>query len=347
MNKNINYIITGNAATFIIMMTDGSISRKTLSRDNILYPKIIEFLSSPDFSEITPESFLEKFEVVHSTPNIEGLDYVNDAYYFDGKLLPKALSDKICSIKERGLPFEAFEAFLGRVMSNPSAISITNLYDFLEYRELPITADGYFLAYKGIDTDGYSVRGNLNTIVNEGTVDSKGRILNTDFGKRVSVDRNQVDDDRTNGCSFGLHVGSFNYARGWGSTLILVKVDPADVVSVPSSDRFQKCRVCAYTPISLMDKPELESPICDEFGNPELSEYDEYREDMDDYTDAVEEYIGDLPFDTSRAYFKDVISEIGGNTLSLKEALNHLGYSWNNAKFAYNTEEIGDLYIEL
>ena len=38
-------------------------------------------------------------------------------------------------------------------MANPSETSREELYDFLSYRELPITSEGTFIAYKGVGED--------------------------------------------------------------------------------------------------------------------------------------------------------------------------------------------------
>jgi 23S rRNA U2552 (ribose-2'-O)-methylase RlmE/FtsJ len=76
-------------------------------------------------------------------------------------------------------------------------------------------------------------------------VDDQGRILNA-IGETIEVSRRQVDDNRDIGCSYGLHVGSLDYASSWGPKVIVVKVDPADVVSVPKDCSCQKCRVSKY-----------------------------------------------------------------------------------------------------
>jgi hypothetical protein len=60
----------------------------------------------------------------------------------------------------------------------------------------------------------------------------------------VRMARHEVQDDPYNSCSTGLHVGTFNYARGFGDTRIRVRINPADVVSVPHDGAGEKIRVC-------------------------------------------------------------------------------------------------------
>jgi len=89
--------------------------------------------------------------------------------------------------------------------------------------------------------------------------------------------RNNVCDDANIGCSDGFHAGSLDYARsfGLGGNLMVVEIDPADVVSVPSDCNCQKLRTCKYKVVSLFER-KLEEPLCDDYGD-----YD-YEEDEDE-----------------------------------------------------------------
>jgi hypothetical protein len=65
----------------------------------------------------------------------------------------------------------------------------------------------------------------------------------------IETERRQVDDNTHAECSYGLHVGSHQYAsgfRGANGRLLIVKVNPRDVVSVPSDGAAQKIRTCRY-----------------------------------------------------------------------------------------------------
>jgi hypothetical protein len=61
--------------------------------------------------------------------------------------------------------------------------------------------------------------------------------------------RNKVDDNKENGCSYGFHAGSVDYAKNFmdrDGHLMLVEINPADVVSIPTDCQFQKLRTCKY-----------------------------------------------------------------------------------------------------
>ena len=210
-----------------------------------------------------------------------------DNVTFGGERLPTALADKVRSIAQQGLPVKLFVKFWENLQANPSANSVRELYDFLSYKELPITEDGFFIAYKGVNRNGYSCHGNLNTKVLQGVVDDTGRIENN-VGDTIEVLRRDVDDDRDHSCSFGLHVGSLNYAKSFSNgRVLIVKINPADVVSVPKDCSSQKCRVSKYKIIDSFDT-EIKSAVCDGDGNAIIAEDEQ---ENDDFVDRVNRYV--------------------------------------------------------
>jgi hypothetical protein len=132
---------------------------------------------------------------------------------------------------EEGLPSTPYIRFLENLMQNPSSRSRSQLYRFLEHQGLPITEDGCFLAYKGVDENYYDKH--------------TGNISNR-IGQRVTMERNRISDDPSIGCHTGLHVGSERYAVDFGDRTVICKINPRDVVSVPLDCECQKMRVCAY-----------------------------------------------------------------------------------------------------
>jgi hypothetical protein len=155
--------------------------------------------------------------------------------------------------------------FITRLQANPSANSVAELYTFLGYKSLPTTPEGKVLGYKGVQFDYWSTTGNADTIVVQGQTNERHQILN-EVGATIEVARRCVDDNKDNHCSFGLHVGSFDYASNWSGEdgkLLLVEFDPADAVSVPTDCNFQKLRVSKYKVIADItdQKKELNRPV--------------------------------------------------------------------------------------
>ncbi len=228
--------------TNITLMLDGEIFQ--IERKAPVAARIIEALkrsaSTHELRQImNPKAALKDYTGGRITINQYG-----HAVY-QGTVLPKAMSDRMLALMQEGLKFGHLLKFIERVENNPSFRATQELYEFLEHRGLPITQDGTFLAYKGVNPERWSISGNTQTRVVRGVVDERGRILNTD-GATIEVKRQDVDDDRERHCSCGLHVGTLEYASGFGPVVVLCEVDPADVVSVPSDCACQKLRTSKY-----------------------------------------------------------------------------------------------------
>jgi len=165
---------------------------------------------------------------------------------YKGETLPRVLADRIVSCMHDDVPYENLLKFFERLAANPSQRAIKELYSFLEHKKMPITPEGHFIAYKGLDEKYWSITGNERTEVIDGKTCKDGRIYNG-VGETIRVQRNHVDDDARVGCASGLHAGSLEYAKGFArGKVVLVAIDPADVVSVPYDCSCQKLRTCAY-----------------------------------------------------------------------------------------------------
>ena len=213
----------------------------------------------------------------------------NGSVYYYGTQLHGKVVDKLLELLESGLKLGSpFVKFVKNLLDNPSNNSVEELYDFLSYKSLPIDDDGYVLGYKGVCSDGWSKSGNQQTIVLQGEVNERGQIMNR-VGDTIEVQRRSVDDNRQNGCSHGLHIGSFDYAKSWASDgqLLLVRFNPADAVSVPQDTECQKLRVCKYEileEIEVEDDSEIKEPYYGVYTNGfgQDNEDNDYDEDYDD-----------------------------------------------------------------
>ena len=230
-------------------------------------------------------------DITKSVENfIEGDIEVNDeVVYYKGNRLHGVVVDKLLEMLRLGMTDSApLVNFITRLQSNPSANSVTELYSFMSYKSLPSTPEGKVLGYKGVKGDFYSSTGNADTIVLQGTTNDSYQILN-EVGATIEVARRCVDDNKDNHCSFGLHVGSYDYANGWAGSdgrLLVVEFDPEDAVSVPTDCDFQKLRVSKYKVVSdITDtRKEINKPVY-EANKPIYDESDDSWVDEDDYLD--------------------------------------------------------------
>ena len=299
------------------------------------YAAIIAALRLP--SDKQEEAINKALQEADVNLNIEQKGFsVNNAtkevsYY--GELLPAPLAQKVFSLIQQNVPVTLLEKFWENLKQNPSYNSVRELYDFLSYKELPITEDGCFLAYRGLHDNFYSVSGNLKTKVLQGTVNSKGQIYNG-VGEHIEVQRNCVDDDRNNHCRPGLHVGSLDYARGWArGKVVVVKVNPKDVVSVPNDCQCQKLRCCAYTVVSEINT-EILSAATDVDGNP-LADM-AFKENValrNEFSSRVQKYLDKkLQSGCETVSFRSIQSSFSPECPSIAEivdAVNQLGYQWS------------------
>jgi hypothetical protein len=205
---------------------------------------------------------------------------------FQGRPLHGVDVDRVLAFQRDGLPYRPIANYIGRCRKNTSQRAIVELYSWLEHRHITLTPDGKFIGYKGVRGNFYSVYGNTETRVQMGVTDSEGHILN-EIGKTIEIDRSCVSDDFRNPCGPGLHVGSLAYANGWGQRVILVEVDPADVVSIPSDCDCQKLRCCKYRVVGEYTGPlpdtyttEFSEDICPQCGLEECECDDIEEEDV-------------------------------------------------------------------
>jgi acyl carrier protein len=173
---------------------------------------------------------------------------------YSGRPLHTIDAERVMAFMRDKLSYKPIANYIVRKMKNPSSRAIREMYNFLEHRGMPLTLRGTFIAYKGVTTDFWSINGNTETVVLQGEADSTGRLLNK-VGATIEVERSSVDDDFRQGCSHGLHAGSLSYAKGWGQRVVLVEIDPADVVSVPEDCNCQKLRCCKYTVVGEYSGP--------------------------------------------------------------------------------------------
>ena len=196
---------------------------------------------------------------------------------FDGEGVPSALTNKILEIQTLGLPLAPWKRFMVRLFSNPNRSAQAELNQFLDYGNLPITEDGCFLAYK-------RVRENYRDV-------HSGKFDNS-VGEVVSMPRSEVDADRNRTCSSGLHFCSQEYLRNFlrGSGRIMVlKIDPADVVSIPTDYNNTKGRCWRYEVVG-------ELSLDTEAAREAWGVYEFSFDDIDDDTDWDDPEYWDTPW---------------------------------------------------
>lgn len=123
---------------------------------------------------------------------------------------------------------------------------------------LYVDKNGFILAFKAVDTSNeYSEE--LGTYkpyksYNAGTSSVNGELIRNDYipqgdGDIITMSEGFVEANPHVACSTGLHAGTLTYAKGFksrGGKLILVKINPKDIISIPYDSRSQKIRCSKY-----------------------------------------------------------------------------------------------------
>lgn len=218
-------------------------------KDHFNYKSIVEALHTAD-----EDTMLNLIDVQNAVASFSdgSVEVKNGVVFYDGEEVHSTITKRLLDFMKNGLPFQPLVNFLKNLMLNPSMQSQRELYDFLEHKNLPITEDGHFLAYKAVSVyrGESSVDKNGKTLTDGDLVDKYTRkSYRNNIGDFPTMLRSRVDDNRRVGCSEGLHAGSLKYVEGHANCydkIVIVKVDPQDVVSVPLDENCQKVRVTRY-----------------------------------------------------------------------------------------------------
>ena len=199
----------------------------------------------------------------------EGVVITDETILIDGEEISSSLADQIRRHYEDDLPIEPLVKFVQKVRLNPSYRIRNQLWLFIEASQnsggFTLAEDGDILAYKKVRADYKDIH--------SGTFDNS-------VGKVVEMERKNVDDDPNNTCSSGLHFCAYSYLSSYGASgddrVMLVKVNPADVVSIPTDYHNAKARCCRYEVVQ-----EIEHII----SQPVYSDYDCGEDVTDDWSD--------------------------------------------------------------
>lgn len=228
------FLIQGNNIVVVI----GNKSH-TISKTHITYQKVLDAIKAGDWD--TVKDIIEPKKVVlnygQGNVSIQG-----DKLFWRGQELHSFMACRMIEMLQEGFPIEPMVQFMDNLYQNPSKRAVDELYGFLEKNQLPITPDGHFLAYKKVRNDYKDCH--------SGTMDNS-------VGKVVEMVRNEVDDDKTRTCSTGLHFCGLSYLNHFGGErIMIVKINPRDVVSIPVDYNEAKGRACRYEVVGELNAEE-------------------------------------------------------------------------------------------
>ena len=264
---------------FITVVLDGE--RHSINAGNGMFSKALEAYKVNDWDAfigcVNPTIRLKSLYASY-----EGIEVKDGNLYVFDEPVHSTLATRVLSFLEAGLDCVHLFKFILKLNLNPSKRAVDELYTFLEHRALPITDNGNFLAYKAVRedyTDKYT-----------------GKFLNT-IDSVLEMPRNKVDDDKNVGCSYGFHAGTVEYAKefmGREGHLMIVEINPADVVSIPTDCQFQKLRTSKYKVVGEYEIDLTDPLYASRFETDQDDDVDLWDDDSDDEVccDCLEESYG-------------------------------------------------------
>jgi len=264
---------------FITVVLDGE--RHSINAGNTLFSKALDAYKADDWDSfiacVNPEIRLKSLYASY-----EGIEVKDGNLYVFGDPVHSTLATRVISFLEHGLDCVHLFKFILKLNLNPSKRAVDELYTFLEHRALPITDNGNFLAYKAVRAD-YTDK-------------HTGKFLNT-VDAVLEMPRNKVDDDKNVGCSYGFHAGTVEYAKDFMNRdghLMIVEINPADVVSIPTDCQFQKLRTSKYKVVGEYEIDLTDPLYASRFETDQDDDVDLWDDDSDDEIccDCLEESYG-------------------------------------------------------
>jgi hypothetical protein len=221
-----SYLITENEVVFV---ANGKPYQADKTHPN--YLRILGAIKEQDWEAIP--NLMDRASAINKFGDGK-ITVVGGEVLWNGMGLHNSLTERILTMIDEGFNVSPMVRFLENLMQNPSQAAIDELYTFLEVCKLPITEDGHFIAYKRVRDDFKSFH--------------DGKTDNTP-GTTPEMPRHKVDSDRNRTCSDGLHFCSIDYLGAFYSgngKVVLLKINPRDVVSIPADYNNTKGRACRY-----------------------------------------------------------------------------------------------------
>jgi len=248
----IPYILTDESLTVII---NGK--SLTMNKENPSFKPAVEALLEEDYEKV--EKLFDVSAAIQEYSDGD-IQVSNGILKYKGEEIHNYCTKKILQFMSEDLPYKPLVKFFNKLMQNPSRRAVNELYKFLEHQAMPLTSNGNFLAYKSVQ---------------ENYTDWHTGKFSNKVGNVLEMTRNNVCDDADIGCSNGFHAGSLKYAEsfGYGGHLMVVEINPMDVVSVPKDCNCQKLRTCKYKVVDHF-KTKLKDSYC--------QDYDDYDYDVEE-----------------------------------------------------------------
>lgn len=252
VNRPLRWNIAQEGQKTTVMVHFPKHGAKAIDSSHSNYAAVVKYLTDETKTATAAEQeqhLLELFDIVFTIGKKfesigDGILTVSgNRIFYDGDEIHSALTDAILKFMGEGKDdWKPLVAFFEKMVINPNQDSVKQLWEWLRRGEFQICNDGDFIGYKKVRDDFLS--DHAGAAIVDG-VWVEGRIPNKP-GSIIEMPRKDVMNDPNNACAAGLHIGTLSFARSFsGSRLVTCKINPRNVVSVPSREN-TKLRVHKY-----------------------------------------------------------------------------------------------------
>lgn len=209
----------------------------TINSTHPAWAMVVAKLKKGDYNGLDTLLDVRKAVAVYTKGKVQITD--DGELTYNGKKMHSVLAKRMVENFKKGFNIDALANFMDRVEANPLQSARDELFLWLETSKLGFTPDGHFLAYKKVREDYKDIY--------SGKFDHS-------IGTMLAMPREKVDPDRRNTCSYGFHFCSLDYLNHYSSApkdrVMIVKIDPANVVAIPEDYSNQKGRATGYTVVA-------------------------------------------------------------------------------------------------
>lgn len=246
----VQYVITDSSLTLVW----SGRSPTVITSSHLRFPEIAALLvTQPRNAETSRklEALLDYVQIIDDffapTNGALVINRTKRQLLYKGEPMNHVIEGVIFQLLESNQDVLPLSMFMERLLLNPCQRTIDELYRWVETNGFQITSDGYLIAYK-------RVRDDLKSFYDGSTYHP--------IGGYVEMDRADTDTNPDNTCSRGLHFCSnvyLNQYHGGQGRVLILKIDPADIVAIPSDYKQAKGRACRYKVLGDLVGPQLEA----------------------------------------------------------------------------------------
>ena len=313
--KTYSYVINKDVGVYVFIA--GEDDSRFVSVNERSYPHLIQAINLGDAKGVEEHSrpkIARLTKLLAETNGVLSISEEGEVLDNQGFAVSNMASNYVKQMMDVGVSPLPLIRLMERIRKNPSFRAQKELAGWIQHAQMAITPEGKILAYKKVNKD--------FTSIHDGT-------FRNDVGTVVEMPRGAVDDDANRTCSKGLHFCSKEYLPHFGSSnpngmrIVLLEIDPEDVVSIPVYYNNTKGRACKYK--ILKDVTEEFEDLIKELDTSVVYDYNDDPDfDDADFNDAWEDYENDYPdFDDEEEEEEDNHTEINLDSLTDEELRQH------------------------